>query len=73
MPGFVYPTDDRKLGQEELADAIIRDCGNDPRAAVVAMLKINSALMVELHALTGKHAAEAPVAQEGLGRRSRPL
>jgi hypothetical protein len=62
------PTD-RKLGQEELADAIIRDCGDDPRAAVVAMLKINSTLLVELHALTRMDAAGDHVAQGALRRR----
>jgi hypothetical protein len=66
MQAFRCPTDaekqavtaDRKLGQEELADAIIRNCGDDPRAAVVAMLKINSILLVELHALTGERVHE---------------
>jgi hypothetical protein len=65
MPAFGCPTDaekqaatERKVGQEELADAIIRNCGDDPRAAVVAMLKINSTLLVELHALTGKRVHE---------------
>jgi hypothetical protein len=62
-------TTEQKLGQEELADAIIRDCGDDPRAAVVAMLQINSALMVELHALAAMQFADAPEEESGLSRR----
>jgi hypothetical protein len=62
MSAFGCPTDaerqaattERKVGQEALADAIIRACGNDPRAAVLAMLNINSMLLVELYVLTGK-------------------
>jgi hypothetical protein len=50
--GMQFVTSKRKLGQEELADAIINDCGDDPRAAFGAMLKINFALMMELHAPT---------------------
>jgi hypothetical protein len=33
---------------EELAVAIIEDCGGDPFAAVLAMVRINHALMIEL-------------------------
>ena len=65
MRAFGRPTD--KLGalsQDELADAIIRDCGDDPRTAVVAMLKINSALLLELQTLTGMRAADAPISQD---------
>jgi hypothetical protein len=51
----------RKPCQAELVDAIIEHCGGDPRAALVAMLEINSALMMELQALTGMRAHE-PVA-----------
>jgi hypothetical protein len=48
----------RKMGDEELAQAIIADCAGDPSAAVLAMVKINSALMVELAALTFMRAHE---------------
>lgn len=41
---------------EQVADAVIADCDGDPRAAVVALLKINLALQTELHELTGKRA-----------------
>jgi hypothetical protein len=33
---------------EDLALAIIEDCGGDPFAAVLAMVRINHALMMEL-------------------------
>jgi hypothetical protein len=33
---------------EDLAVAIIEDCGGDPFAAVLAMVRINHALMMEL-------------------------
>jgi hypothetical protein len=47
-----------KLSQEKLAEAIIRNYGDDPRAAVFALLRINSMLLEELHALAYTHAHE---------------
>lgn len=40
---------------EQLADAMIADCDGDPRAAVVALLKINLALRAHERARTGAH------------------
>ncbi|MBV9517986.1 MAG: hypothetical protein JO068_07675 [Hyphomicrobiales bacterium] len=45
-------TTDRLMGPAELAQAIIADCEGDARAAVLALIRINSALMMELEALT---------------------
>jgi hypothetical protein len=45
--------DGRPLGPGELAQAIIADCEGDARAAVLALVRINSALMMELESLTG--------------------
>ena len=42
----------RALGPAELARAIIADCEGDAGAAVLALVRINSALMLELEALT---------------------
>jgi hypothetical protein len=47
-------TSRRGVGPVELADAIIRDCDGDARSAVISMVKINHALMIELRALTGR-------------------
>jgi hypothetical protein len=38
----------------ELAQAIIADCAGDAGAAVLALVRINSALMLELEALVGR-------------------
>jgi hypothetical protein len=43
----------RRLAPPELAQAIIADCDGDARAAVLALVRINSALLIELEALTG--------------------
>jgi len=40
-----------RASHDELADVLISDCGGDPRAAVIAMLKISHALMTELQAM----------------------
>jgi hypothetical protein len=50
---------DGRMGHAELAQAIIADCEGDARAAVLAMVRINSALMMELEALTGMRAQES--------------
>ena len=50
---------DGRMGHAELAQAIIADCEGDARAAVLAMVRINSALMIELEALTGMRAQES--------------
>jgi hypothetical protein len=36
---------------EDLAEAIVADCGGDPFAAVLALVRINHALMLELQNL----------------------
>lgn len=43
---------------EEVADDMIADCDGDPRAAVVALVKVNAMLMAELRDLTSKRAHE---------------
>ena len=45
-------TPDSLKGPAELAQAIIADCEGDAGAAVLALVRINSALMLELEALT---------------------
>jgi hypothetical protein len=45
--------EDRRMGPAELAQAIIADCEGDARAAVLALVRINSALMIELETLSG--------------------
>jgi len=57
-PAPVDEKDDRplspaELAQAKLARAIIADCEGDARAAVLALVRINSTLMMELEALTG--------------------
>jgi len=52
-----------RVGPAELADAIIRDCDGDARRAVISMVKINSALMIELRAVTGTGAHERAAVQ----------
>jgi hypothetical protein len=47
-----------KINQDKLAEAIIRNYGDDPRAAVFALLRINSMLLEELHALACTQAYE---------------
>ena len=44
------------MGPAELAQAIIADCEGDARAAVLALVRINSALMIELETLSGMRA-----------------
>jgi hypothetical protein len=39
--------DDAKLSDDEMAAAIISECGGDARAAVLALLKVNRYLMTE--------------------------
>ena len=63
-PAPVDENDDRPLGpaqlvQAKLARAIIADCEGDARAAVLALVRVNSTLMMELEALTGIR-AEGP-------------
>jgi hypothetical protein len=57
VPARVVEKDSRPLGPAELAQAklaraIIADCEGDARAAVLALVRINSTLMMELEALT---------------------
>jgi hypothetical protein len=47
------PLSPAELVQAKLARAIIADCEGDARAAVLALVRINSTLMMELEALTG--------------------
>lgn len=42
----------------QIVEAVIEDCGGDPRAAVLTLLKVNHALMKELQALTGRRSHE---------------
>ena len=44
----------RSLAHDEMADAIIADCEGDARKAVIAMLRINRALMAELRLMAGR-------------------
>jgi hypothetical protein len=44
--------------REALAEAIISNHNDDPRAAVLALLRVNSMLLEELHALSCKQGHE---------------
>ena len=46
------PSEPRPMRPAELAQAIIADCEGNAQAAVLALVRINSALMIELEALT---------------------
>lgn len=59
----IAPGGQRGVGPVELADAIIRGCDGDARRAVISMVEINSALMVELRAVTGAAADERAAVQ----------
>lgn len=46
--------DAQPVHDEAMAEAIIADCDGDPRAAVLALLRINHALMRERRTIVSK-------------------
>ena len=58
MPEFRDAPAGSRASQDDLVEMIIGSFGGDPRAAVAALLRINSTLLEELHALMSKQVYE---------------
>jgi hypothetical protein len=58
MPEFRDAPAESRASQDDLVEMIIGSFGGDSRAAVAALLRINSTLLEELHALMCKQAYE---------------
>ena len=56
MPEFREAPAEWRASQNDLVDMIIKSFGDDSRAAVAALLRVNSTLLEELHALMCKQA-----------------